>query len=156
MGQKGQITFCIMVQLESKTLDAKIEILAVWCISGLKVLGELKWFLLPIRCSPLTLTGPVPALSRIVTGALSSNSPRLTWGEGNIKQRDLKPRPLLRHLICRIEAQQCTVPWVDSWCAGWRWALRWSSPGGSWPSPPPRCSPPWRLLPDKSAGISWI
>lgn len=35
---------------------------------------------LPMRCSPLTLTGPPPAFSLMVTGAFSSNSPRLTWG----------------------------------------------------------------------------
>lgn len=34
---------------------------------------------LPMRCIPLTLTGPPPAFSLIVTGAFSSNSPRLTW-----------------------------------------------------------------------------
>lgn len=34
-----------------------------------------------MRCRPLTVTGPVPALRRMVTGAFSSNSPRLTWGQ---------------------------------------------------------------------------
>lgn len=33
----------------------------------------------PMRCNPLTLTGPPPAFSLMVTGAFSSNSPRLTW-----------------------------------------------------------------------------
>lgn len=34
-----------------------------------------------MRWSPLMVTGPVPALSRMVTGAFSSNSPKLTYGE---------------------------------------------------------------------------
>lgn len=33
-----------------------------------------------MRCRPLTVTGPVPDFSLMVTGAFSSNSPRLTWG----------------------------------------------------------------------------
>lgn len=37
---------------------------------------------LPMRCNPLTLTGPTPAFSLMVTGAFSSNSPRLTWRMG--------------------------------------------------------------------------
>lgn len=37
---------------------------------------------LPMRCNPLTLTGPTPAFSLMVTGAFSSNSPRLTWRGG--------------------------------------------------------------------------
>lgn len=32
-----------------------------------------------MRCRPLTVTGPVPDFSLMVTGAFSSNSPRLTW-----------------------------------------------------------------------------
>lgn len=51
-----------------------------YCQQAFVVLSNY-WELLPIRCKPLTFTGPVPAFSRMVTGAFSSNSPRLTWGE---------------------------------------------------------------------------
>lgn len=104
--------------------------------------------LLPMRCSPLTVTGPVPAFSLMVTGAFSSNSPRLTWG-GEARCWDTSLTIYAWHIHMHVEGLHCTAPWADSSCGGVRWALRWSFPGGSWPSPPPRYSPPWPPLPGK-------
>lgn len=101
-----------------------------------------------MRCNPLTVTGPVPAFSLMVTGAFSSNSPRLTWG-GEGRSWDISPIIYAWHINLHVERLHCTVPWADSSCGGGRWALRWSFPGGSWPSPPPRYSPPWRPPPGK-------
>lgn len=121
--------------------------------------GFVKWRseLLPMRCNPLTVTGPVPAFSLMVTGAFSSNSPRLTWG-GEGRSWDTPLIIYAWHIHLHVERLRCAVPWADSSCGGGRWALRLSSPGGSWPSPPPRYSPPWRPLPGKPEEnhSSWI
>jgi len=116
----------------------------IFSVSHQRKYGEVKIDELPMRCNPLTVTGPVPAFSRMVTGAFSSKSPRLTWEtEGT---RWDTPRPWTRHAP---GLEMCAVPWAGSWGAGWRWAPSWSFPGGSWPWPPPHCSPPWPPRPDK-------
>lgn len=107
-----------------------------------------------MRCSPLTLTGPPPAFSLMVTGAFSSNSPRLTW---RVEER--LPNHTGHISNRRVGEVLVFVPSADSWREGWRLALKWSFPGGSWPSPPRRCSPPWHLLPGKSTkhqSVVWL
>lgn len=106
---------------------------------------------LPIRCRPLTVTGPVPAFSLMVTGALSSNSPRLTYrGDQIIYVHREEGGGTHGNWHCHRWRPQ--VPLAGSWREGWRWAPRWFFLGGSWLSPPPRCSPPWHPLPGKPGG----
>lgn len=124
--------------------DNKVQPLVPCCFTNRFSSNRRMWEL-PMRCNPLTVTGPVPALSRMVTGAFSSNSPRLTW--------EIEGKALELHLQharrVNLHLERNPVPWAGSSGEGWRWAQKWSSLGGSWTLPPPHWSPPWHPLPDK-------
>lgn len=61
-----------------------------------------------MRCNPLTVTGPVPAFSRMVTGAFSSNSPKLTWGKGECWDTSLS-RVVHSSTCRRKKSLHCTM-----------------------------------------------
>lgn len=73
---------------------------------------------LPTRCNPLTVTGPVPDFRRSVTGAINSNSPRLTCNRYYNKMLNMNSLSLAysygqTNKMHESKVSVCTILWLE-------------------------------------------